>query len=52
MEGTHLVRLTGKEHGSVADTESALLLLALLVNLRDGPSLYGACLRFCLALAD
>ena len=41
-----LVGLAGEEHGAVADAEGALLLLALGVDLGDGPCLNRVGLRF------
>ena len=38
-QGAHLVRLAREENSTTSDTQSALLLFALLVYLRDGPSL-------------
>ena len=48
----HLVGLAGEEHGAVAYTEGAFLLLAFLVDLGDGPCFYGTCLCFGLAPVD
>ena len=39
VDRTHLVRLAREENSATSYTESALLLLALLVDLRDRPSL-------------
>lgn len=39
VDGTHLVRLAREENSTTSYAESALLLLALLVDLRDWPSL-------------
>lgn len=46
---TYLVGFGSEENGTVADPECALLLLALLVDLGDGPSLnvIGLRLRGC-----
>lgn len=41
-----LIRLAREEHSTIADPESALLLLTLDVDLRDGPCLDGVGLRF------
>ncbi len=41
-----LVRLAREEHGAVADTEGALLLLALGIDFGNGPCLDGVGLRF------
>ena len=38
-QGAHPVRLAREEKSTTSDTQSTLLLLALLVDLRDGPSL-------------
>ena len=51
-DGTHLVGLAGEEHCAVAYSEGALLLLALLIDLGDGPCLDGTRLRFRFALVD
>ncbi len=52
MIATHLVGLAGKEHRSIADTQSALLLLSFLVYFRDRPCLDGTTVSLGLAAAD
>ena len=51
---THLVGFAGKEHGAVADSKRALLLLVLRVDFRDGPCLDGVYFggRLCLGGRD
>ena len=41
---TCLVSLASKKYGTIADAESAFLLLAFLVDLRDCPGFDGVCL--------
>lgn len=45
-EATDLVRLARKEDSTTSDTQSTLLLLALLVDFRNGPGLDVICFQF------